>query len=254
MPAWGFVRESLVLEETPKPARTLLRAEPQRGKLGAGPVMDRGQRHKEVTMPASPRVLHSLLLVAALASGAALPPAAAAAEPVVERLGVPGPIRFGDTDFALSWSSNPSPELFKQEYLPAGQDPEHYDAMVMLDLRPDGANAGQMAAGMIEQLKARKASDPVTHYDLLINEHSGEVLLDFLISAPDPKDGLLVEWNAYRYVTEADGTGTRMLGISRRAYGDAAVRAFLVALKDARPRDITTLGKLPLPDVKRSVP
>jgi hypothetical protein len=215
--------------------------------------MDRNQRH-EMTMRASPRVFHCLLLVAALASGAALPVAAAASEPVVERLGVPGPIRFGDTNFALSWSSNPSPELFKQEYLPADQDPERYDAMVMLDLRPDGANAGQMAAGMIEQLKARKASDPVTNFDLLINEQSGEVLLDFLISTPDPKDGLLVEWSAYRYVTEADGTGTRMLGISRRAYGDVAVRAFLAALKDQRPRDIATLAKLPLPDVEPSVP
>jgi hypothetical protein len=206
-------------------------------------------------MPASPRVLLSLLLVAALTSGTVvLPLAVSAAEPVVERLDVPGPIRFGDTDFALSWSSNPSPELFKQEYLPAGQDPERYDSMVMLDLRPNGANAAQMAAGMIEQLKARKASDPIANYDLLANTESGEVLLDFLISAPDPKDGLLVEWNAYRYVTEADGTGTRMLGISRRAYGDVAVRAFLVALKETRPRDIAALAKLPLPDVKRSAP
>src|SRR5690606_31522441 len=35
-----------------------------------------------------------------------------------ERLGVPGPVVFQGTAFALAWSSNPSAGYFKQEYLP----------------------------------------------------------------------------------------------------------------------------------------
>lgn len=176
-----------------------------------------------------------------------------AAEPVVERLGVPGPIRFGQTEFELAWSSNPSPELFKQEYLPAGQNAERYQSMLMLDVRPTGANAAQMAAGMVEQLNARKATDPVVNYDLLLKPDGSEALLDFVLSAADPASGMLVEWNAYRYMTGADG-GTVMLGISRRAYGDTEVRALVGALKESRARDIAELSQMQVPQARPSAP
>jgi hypothetical protein len=48
-------------------------------------------------------------------------PAGVLAVDVADRIGVPGPIRFGDTDFALQWVSTSSAALYKQEYVPAGQ-------------------------------------------------------------------------------------------------------------------------------------
>jgi hypothetical protein len=201
-------------------------------------------------IPMSPRPL----LAMALVLGALLSPLSLAAEPVVDRVGAPGPIRFGGTEFVLAWSSHPSADLFKQEYLPAGQDVERYESMVMLDVRPTGASATQMAAGMVQQLKARKATDPVVNYDLLLKPAGNEALLDFVISANDPASGVLIEWNAYRYTTGTDGRGTVMLGISRRAYGDAAARAFFTGLKASRARDIDTLARLPIADVKSPAP
>lgn len=165
-----------------------------------------------------------------------------------DRIGVPGPIRFGDTEFALQWTSNPSPELYKQEYVPAGQRVERYERMVMIDVRPLGGDVAQTARAMIEQINARKASDPVANFDVIVNEAGDEVLLDFVLSARDAS-GVIVEWNAYRYFPGPGGQGTTMVGISRRGYGDAA-RDFLVELKTRRPQDIDDLAALQPFDIR----
>ena len=169
-------------------------------------------------------------------------PAAVLAADAVDRIGVPGPIRFGDTDFALQWVSSPSPELYKQEYVPAGQRVQRYDSMVLIDVRPAGAGVVQTVRAMIEMLDARKATDPVATYDVLVSEAGDEVLLDFVMSARDAS-GLIVEWNAYRYFPGPGGQGTTVIAISRRGYDDAA-RDFLVDLKTRRQQDIGTLSAL----------
>ncbi|MDR6992661.1 hypothetical protein [Luteimonas sp. 3794] len=169
-------------------------------------------------------------------------PFGAVAADIADRIGVPGPIRFDDTEFALQWTSNPSAELYKQEYVPAGQRVQRYDSMVVIDVRPLGADVAQTVRAMIELINARKATDPVANFDLLVNEAGDEVLLDFLMSAPDAS-GIVVEWNAYRYFRGPDGQGTTMVGISRRAYGDAA-RDFVADLKARRVQDIETLAAL----------
>lgn len=190
-----------------------------------------------------------LLLPAALAFPAAAldTPAAQKATAAVDRIGVPGPIRFDGRDFALAWSSNPGPSLYKQEYLPAGQVPESFTEMILIDVRPATANAAATVAAMAEGFKQRKASDPVTNYEVLRSGKGDEYILDFVIAAPHDKAGVVVEWNAYRYRDTPDGNGTIMVGISRRGYGDAAVRALLTGLKDSRPRDIQAIAALVVP-------
>ncbi|MFL6585673.1 MAG: hypothetical protein ACJ8GV_02145 [Luteimonas sp.] len=175
-------------------------------------------------------------------------PAGVLAVDVVDRIGVPGPIRFGDTDFALQWVSTPSPELYKQEYVPAGQRVQRYDSMVLIDVRPVGAGVVQTVRAMIEQIEARKATDPVANYDVLVNDAGDEILLDFLMSARDAS-GLIVEWNAYRYFPGPGGQGTTVIAISRRGYDDAA-RDFLVDLKTRRQQDISTLSALQPFDIR----
>lgn len=159
-----------------------------------------------------------------------------------DRIGVPGPIGFGDTEFVLQWSSNPSPELYKQEYVPAGQRVERYESMVLIDVRPLGAGVAEAVRAMIEQINVRKASDPVVNFDVIVNEAGDEVLLDFVMSSSDAS-GVIVEWNAYRYAPGPGGQGTTMVGISRRGYDEAA-RDFLVELKTRRAQDIRILSAL----------
>ncbi len=183
----------------------------------------------------------------------AVPAASATPAVVADRIGVPGPIRFAGRAYALAWSSNPSPQVFKQEYVPAGQQVETYTDMLLIDLRPGTAGARDAAAAMARSLEQRKATDPVANFELLEDKAGKEILLDFLLSARDAKGEVIVEWNAYRYRDTADGRGSVMFGISRRAYGDAQARAFLVGLKTQRLRDRDALTALEFP-VKASEP
>jgi hypothetical protein len=172
--------------------------------------------------------------------------AGAHAESTVEHLSVPGPLAFHGESFTLSWSSHPTPDLYKQEYLPSGQISDHYTAMVLVDANLGSDNPRDAAGKMINTLVARKANDPLVNFSVIQNKTTDEVILDFIVSSPDAD---IVEWNGYRYAEwkGKDGkTGVVLFGISRRAYGDDQT-AFLAALKAARPADLDALAALEMP-------
>ncbi|MET3898791.1 hypothetical protein ABIB57_002743 [Devosia sp. UYZn731] len=171
--------------------------------------------------------------------------AAMAQETIVEALGVPGPIDFLGDSYGLSWTSHPTPDYFKQEYLQQGQQSESYEAMFMLDAITSAATPQGAADGQIAGLEQRKASDPMVNYKQISNPDTGEVILDFLLSddsGPTP----ILEWNAYRYTKLGDGIA--LFAISRRAYGDD-VEAFIGQLSQMRQDNISALAELDLPPV-----
>lgn len=163
-----------------------------------------------------------------------------------DAIGIPGPIGFEETDFALAWTSNPAPTYFKQEYLPEGETVEAYNQMFMVDVLTEGATPESAAADMIAGLEQRKANDPVVNYDMVANDATGELILDFLLS--DSSSGtIIVEWNAYRYVPL--GNGFALYAISRRGYDDEASQ-FIGDLKDWRGASIAALATMELPEVQ----
>lgn len=162
-----------------------------------------------------------------------------------EALGIPGPIVFEETSFELAWTSHPAETYYKQEYLPAGEALESYTQMFMIDLLVEGANPEAAAADMIAGLEQRKSSDPLVNFDMIANEATGELILDFLLS--DTSTGtVIVEWNAYRYVPYGDGL--MLVAISRRGYDDDA-SGFIASLGDWRTSSIEALAVMELPQV-----
>lgn len=162
-----------------------------------------------------------------------------------DAIGVPGPIVFEDETFDLVWTSHPNEAFYKQEYLPAGQVVEAYGQMFMVDVLLNGATAEGAAGNMIAGLQQRQATDPVVNFDVIKNDATGEIILDFLLS--DESSGtLIVEWNAYRYVPLEGGLA--MFGISRRGY-DEGVEGFLTDLTGWRLGAIDALANLDLPEI-----
>lgn len=163
-------------------------------------------------------------------------------------LGVPGPLTFQDDDYVLAWSSEASESYLKQEYVPEGQTVERFEDMILVEAVGGSMTPMDAAAAQIRMLEGRKGSDPVVNYDLMQNEATGEVLLDFLISdlSADP---VIVEWNAYRYQKLADGDGVALMGISRRGYGEEGATAFMGGLGPMRSAAIAALTTLPFPAV-----
>jgi hypothetical protein len=171
---------------------------------------------------------------------------------VVDRLSLPGPLAFNGETFRLSWTSHPKPHYYKQEYLPAGQTSERFQRMLLVEAIVRGVDINAAVAAKVGMLNKRKATDPTVNFAVVKNPKTGEVILDFILSADNPKGDDIVEWNAYRYaaLTGKDGaSGVLLFGISRRAYGDDATD-FLRKLKSERPAEINALATYPLPAVQ----
>lgn len=168
----------------------------------------------------------------------------AAAQSAKDMLGVPGPIRFQDTEFALAWNSRPSSNYIKQEYVPAGEQPEHFNQMFMIEADTE-ASPETSAAAQVAMLKKRKSTDPVVNYDLIRNDATGEIILDFLMSDSGTGE-VIVEWNAYRYAPLSKAGGVALYAISRRGYGDGA-KPFLQDLKRNRHPAINALAAFDAP-------
>jgi hypothetical protein len=163
-----------------------------------------------------------------------------------DALGIPGPIHFDSTSYALVWTSNPSPVYYKQEYLADGQALDSYDEMFLIDVLLEGASPQSAAADMVASLTQRRGSDPVVNHELIGNAATGEFILDFLIS--DASSGTtIVEWNAYRYVPRE--SGLVLYGLSRRGYGEGAID-FLRGMGEWRTQTIQALATMELPPIE----
>lgn len=163
-----------------------------------------------------------------------------------DAIGAPGPIVFEETQFDLVWTSHPTETYYKQEYVPDGQAVESYAEMFMIDLLTEGATPQSAAADMVAGLEQRKGSDPVVNFELLSNEATGEIILDFLLS--DSSSGAtIVEWNAYRYVPH--GEGLALFAISRRGYGNDGAVEFIGGLGEWRRASIEALATMELPQL-----
>jgi hypothetical protein len=183
------------------------------------------------------------LVAVTLAAVLALTGAAPAQE---DALGVPGPITFEAETFELAWTSNPSPTYFKQEYLPEGEAPESYSQMFIVEAVTQGPTPQQAAEAMMESLDERKAEDPMVNHALIANETTGEMVLDFILSATGPDGERVVEWNAYRYVRLGDGVA--LYAISRRGYGDG-IETFLWELNNWRETTVHALATMDVPEL-----
>ena len=58
---------------------------------------------------------------------------ASASAQVKDHLNIPGPISFGGQSYELAWSSHPSANYIKQEYLPKVQTVERYSEMLLVE-------------------------------------------------------------------------------------------------------------------------
>jgi hypothetical protein len=173
-----------------------------------------------------------------------------AAGGALDYLSVPGPISINQLNYDLAWSSHPKDNFYIQEYLPAGETPEHYSNMVLLQVFVGSKSAKDVVGALVKIIEERGKTDPVAHYELFQSAAGkDEYIIDFLQSEGPAAE--LVEWNAYHYKTFTDKsgrTGVLLFGISRRAHGKR-VRPFLIGLKTERIKLRNALSAHPFPDI-----
>ena len=173
-----------------------------------------------------------------------------AAGGAIDYLSVPGPISVNQLNYDLAWSSHPKDNFYVQEYVPAGETPEHYSHMVLLQVFIGSKSAKDVVGALVKIIEERGKTDPIVHHELFQSAAGkDEYLIDFLQSEGPAAE--VVEWNAYHYKTFTDKsgrTGVLLFGISRRAHGEQ-VRPFLIGLKTERIDLRNALNAHPFPDI-----
>lgn len=172
------------------------------------------------------------------------------AQDVTDYLGVPGPITVGDTEYLLSWSSQPSEGYFKQEYLPAGATPEAFESMVIVEFFATDLPLTDVVGAQTAMISQRKATtDPIANFAIYNNDETDEILLDFILSAKDANGEYILEWNGYRYkAAEFEGqSGSMLFALSERSYGNEEAEAFLRGLSEFKQGKIMDLTSADLP-------
>ena len=168
----------------------------------------------------------------------------------VDRLGVAGPLTFKNQSYSLAWSSKPSDTYTKQEYVPEGQSVESFRDMILVEALAGSSTPADLARAQVDMLE-RKSFDYIVNYAIFINDKTGEIVLDFVLSDYQA-DPVVLEWNAYRYFPLKDNKGSALYGISRRAYGEADTKAMLSGLKKIRDDNLNPFvaSKAPVITIK----
>ena len=170
---------------------------------------------------------------------------------VTDYLHVAGPISFNQQEHFLAWSSHPSDNYYKHEYLPKGQNPERYDQMIMLEVALGDIVPLDIANGKANEIEGRKGTDALAEFTLAENKGTGELLLDFMLSE-GTGDAAIVEWNCYRYKSYIGPSGQKgimLYALSKRAYGTAVIK-FVEDIKSNRETYFTAFESLNFPEIK----
>lgn len=160
-------------------------------------------------------------------------------------------ILFDNVKYNLAWTSHPSANYYKQEYLSEKDTLEKFKKLILLDVITGKNRLKEVVDSKVAELKKLKETDPMVNYEVFGKD--GEIMLDFLLSKsrPDTNDPDIVERNVYRYKTLTDSNGEEgvlMFGVSERVYGDD-IDNFLITLKENRFDLPDAVGAFVIPEV-----
>ncbi|MEP7374980.1 MAG: hypothetical protein ABI675_16405 [Chitinophagaceae bacterium] len=173
---------------------------------------------------------------------------------MIDYLNLPGPIVFDGKSYKLSWTSHPSGNYYKQEYIVSGDNAIKFTTMLMVEVVTGDIKIKDAAAAKIEELKKMKEANPIVNYESFDNPKTGEYMIDFLLSenTADGKDISILERNVYRYMPFVDKAGKKgiiLFGISTRSYGDK-IQPFLVSLKSKKSDLVNKMAQYKFPELK----
>ncbi|WP_353334136.1 hypothetical protein [Bacteroides sedimenti] len=176
---------------------------------------------------------------------------ASMAQNPVNRLGIKENLEFNKMDYKLSWSAKPNENYLIQEYLPKGENFESFNQMLTIHLFITDINAEGAVNQKVNELIARRKTDPICNYQVTKSPDGKEYLVDFLLS--ESKDSMLtvVEFNLYRYKQieiPKRGKALFVYAYSKRGYGND-ITAFFKALDNDRISYLKEMISTNIPNV-----
>jgi len=162
-------------------------------------------------------------------------------------------LSFSNASYKLAWTSHPSPQYYKQEYLPAGETAQRFKSMLLLEVLAARVNVKDIVAAKTAELQQMKLSNPYISFKSEYDAAKDEYILDFVLTAAtaDGKDIDIAERNIYRYkkyTCKNGDQGVLLFGLSLRHYGNEA-KKFLAATGSNKAELINKVKQFIIPTV-----
>jgi len=171
---------------------------------------------------------------------------------VVNYLNTRDTLVFNNVAYKLVWSSHPTDNYYKQEYIPASENVEKYNSMLFIDFLITPDSAVNLVRQKIAEVKGRQNVDHFANFQVMENETLHEYLLDFVMSNINNGTFDTMEWNAYRYTAYTDKQGHRgilLFAYSKRSY-EKAIFQFRRSLGASRIADMKLFAASDVPEVE----
>ena len=168
--------------------------------------------------------------------------------PIVERLGVKGPIIFDGISYELVWTNTRDGNFYIQEYIPRGQKLETYTQMITLSLLRKETPLSVVTLERMNQLEARKKSHALCQYSLIESPDSKEYILDFITSETDGNGIKTVSFTISRYqeIEIHNKPALLQLAYTQRATGDG-VEGMLRSVAANRAHLVSAMAETAMP-------
>ncbi|MDB5117779.1 MAG: hypothetical protein JWQ79_3271 [Mucilaginibacter sp.] len=166
--------------------------------------------------------------------------------------GISETLNFDKINYKLIASYHPNEHYYKQEYIPAGELPDHFNTMLIIDFYITEAPNKKLLELKEKELEDRKKTDVVANYEQFENTELGEYILDFILSDAKGDKISLVEQNTYRYQNYIDKSrhkGILLIGLSKRGYGEG-IGDFIKSVKEDKINNINKLSTYPMPKIE----
>lgn len=164
-----------------------------------------------------------------------------------EYLSVGNKIVFYGEEYELKWSSHPSNEYYKQEYLRENDKLPKYEKMLIVEALKGNIPAINVVTGKIKELENWKKRNPIVSYEKF--ENGEEIVLEFVLSS-----GNIYEWNIYRYKNEKNESGNYLVlySYSYRNYvsNEKEKNEFLNTIRKTKRELVKKVGEIELPKVE----
>lgn len=168
---------------------------------------------------------------------------------IIDYLSVGKQLNFNGSKYDLKWSSHPSENYYKQEYLKQGEELGSYHNMILVEAIEGNLKVKDALKTKASELETRKKWDFVANYQVYENKNKPkEGIIDFVVS-----DTMTTyEWNLYRYQMQNGAMVLFAYSYRDSLNDDNDLKKFFGHIKGKREDMINKLQSYSIPEVKIS--
>lgn len=175
----------------------------------------------------------------------------AVGEPVtiIDRLNIPGPLKFGENEFFLALSKQNSPTWVQQQYIMRDDELSNYKELINISYFDKEIDMETAIRQKVDFVEKRRSKDKYTFVEVTESPDGKEIIVDYLTTETPNEGEPYAEYNLDRF--KSFDTGEKksfiILSYSKRIAGDLKYSS--KSLSKDRGRLMETAIKTAIPPV-----